>query len=104
MDFLMTYGWAILVVLIAIGMLAYFGILNPDKLVPVSTYCAEYCREIENFHGCETCKGVDEDTVFISCYKNIKDCYTDNANLSRCLDFTLYKNVTLTRVYLLSIK
>ncbi|MCF7865934.1 hypothetical protein K9L67_02665 [Candidatus Woesearchaeota archaeon] len=29
MEFLMTYGWAILVVLLAIGALAYFGLLNP---------------------------------------------------------------------------
>ncbi len=34
MEFLMTYGWAILVVLIAIGALAYFGILNPAKFLP----------------------------------------------------------------------
>ena len=34
MEFLMTYGWAILVVLAAIGALAYFGVLSPDKFMP----------------------------------------------------------------------
>jgi len=34
MEFLMTYGWAILVVLIVIGALAYFGVLDPSKLLP----------------------------------------------------------------------
>ncbi len=34
MEFLMTYGWAILVVLIAIGALAYFGVLNPSRFLP----------------------------------------------------------------------
>jgi hypothetical protein len=34
MEFLMTYGWAILVVLAAIGALAYFGVLSPDKFLP----------------------------------------------------------------------
>jgi hypothetical protein len=34
MEFLMTYGWAILVVLAAIAALAYFGVLSPDKFVP----------------------------------------------------------------------
>ena len=34
MEFLMTYGWAILVVLVAIGALAYFGLLNPDLFLP----------------------------------------------------------------------
>ncbi len=34
MEFLMTYGWAILVVLVVIGALAYFGVLSPDTLLP----------------------------------------------------------------------
>jgi YD repeat-containing protein len=32
----MTYGWAILVVLVAIGALAYFGVLNPGRFLPSS--------------------------------------------------------------------
>ncbi|MCB9359485.1 YpfN family protein [Candidatus Woesearchaeota archaeon] len=34
MEFLMTYGWALLVVLIAIAALAFFGLLNPSKFLP----------------------------------------------------------------------
>lgn len=34
LEFLMTYGWAILVVLAAIAALAYFGVLNPDRFLP----------------------------------------------------------------------
>ena len=34
LEFLMTYGWAILVVLAAIAALAYFGVLSPEKLLP----------------------------------------------------------------------
>ena len=33
MEFLMTYGWAILVVLAAIAALAYFGVLSPEKFL-----------------------------------------------------------------------
>lgn len=36
MEFLMTYGWAILVVLVAIGALAYFGVLSPGRFLPNS--------------------------------------------------------------------
>ena len=36
MEFLMTYGWALLVVLVAIGALAFFGVLNPGKFLPDS--------------------------------------------------------------------
>ncbi|MBI1935513.1 hypothetical protein HYS31_03655 [Candidatus Woesearchaeota archaeon] len=34
LEFIMTYGWAILVVLVAIGALSYFGVLSPDKFLP----------------------------------------------------------------------
>ena len=34
MEFLMTYGWAIIVVLIAIGTLSYFGVLDFAKILP----------------------------------------------------------------------
>ena len=34
MEFLMTYGWAIIVVLVVIAALAYFGVLSPAKLLP----------------------------------------------------------------------
>jgi hypothetical protein len=34
LEFMMTYGWAILVVLAAIGALSYFGVLNPARFTP----------------------------------------------------------------------
>ncbi|MBL7050930.1 LamG domain-containing protein [Candidatus Woesearchaeota archaeon] len=34
MEFLMTYGWAILVVIITITALGYFGVVNPGKFLP----------------------------------------------------------------------
>ena len=34
MEFLMTYGWAVLIVLAAIAALAYMGVLNPDRYLP----------------------------------------------------------------------
>ncbi|MBW2977943.1 hypothetical protein KY331_03800 [Candidatus Woesearchaeota archaeon] len=34
MEFIMTYGWAILVVLVAIAALAYFGVLSPAQFLP----------------------------------------------------------------------
>jgi hypothetical protein len=34
LEFLMTYGWAILIILIVIGALAYFGVLNPQRMLP----------------------------------------------------------------------
>jgi len=34
MEFLMTYGWAILAAVIVIGVLAYFGVFSPATYVP----------------------------------------------------------------------
>ena len=34
LEFMMTYGWAILTVLAAIGALAYFGVLSPSRFAP----------------------------------------------------------------------
>ena len=34
LEFLMTYGWAILVVLVAVGALSYFGVFNVDAFLP----------------------------------------------------------------------
>ena len=34
LEFLTTYGWAFLVILIMIATLAYFGILSPGKILP----------------------------------------------------------------------
>ena len=34
LEFLTTYGWAFLVILIMIGAVAYFGIFDPSKFLP----------------------------------------------------------------------
>lgn len=33
MEFLMTYGWAILAAIIAIGVLGYYGVFSPSKYI-----------------------------------------------------------------------
>jgi len=48
LEFLMTYGWAILVVMIVIGALSYFGVLSPTMLLPerctlpMGLYCKNF--------------------------------------------------------------
>jgi hypothetical protein len=34
MEFLLTYGWAILAALVVVGALVYFGVLSPQRLAP----------------------------------------------------------------------
>tara|TARA_Y100000310_G_scaffold217822_1_gene218937 strand:+ start:25918 stop:27036 length:1119 start_codon:yes stop_codon:yes gene_type:complete len=57
LEFLMTYGWVVMVVLVAIGALAYFGVLSPDLFV--SSKCF-----LESGLGCADFK-VDENSVTI---------------------------------------
>ena len=49
MEFLMTYGWAILVVLVAIAALAYFGVLDPNKFVGEAGKCTVGGGEFKEF-------------------------------------------------------
>lgn len=49
LEFLMTYGWAFMVILIMIGALAYFGVLSPAKFLP------DRCQ----FGSPVVCKGED---------------------------------------------
>jgi len=48
LEFLTTYGWAFLVILVMIGALAYFGVLNPKNVLPgrctfsPEIHCVEY--------------------------------------------------------------
>ena len=48
MEFLATYGWAILVVLCAIGVLLYFGVIDPDSF-KLETFDSEkhVCEELK---------------------------------------------------------
>lgn len=48
MEFLMTYGWAIIIVLAAIGALAYFGVLSPQKLLPDRTVFPAPLPNVDN--------------------------------------------------------
>jgi len=73
MEFLMTYGWAILVVLIAIGALAYFGVLKPEKFLPekcvISTGSGLFCDEFTSSSSADTVtlrmKNILTDSVWV---------------------------------------
>ncbi|MBU0629269.1 MAG: hypothetical protein KKC75_08845 [Nanoarchaeota archaeon] len=58
MEFLMTYGWAILVVIISIGALAYFGAISPQNFLPekcvISTGSGLFCKEFTSSSSADT--------------------------------------------------
>ena len=62
MEFLMNYGWAILIVLIAIGSLVYFGVLDSDRFSSPE----DFSQIIEISESCD----IGSDISKISCMKN----------------------------------
>ena len=64
MEFLMTYGWTILVVLLVAAALVYFDVLNPSKFLP------DMCN-VQGF-TCEDFR-VNTDTVTLYLTNNIGD-------------------------------
>ncbi len=66
MEFLMTYGWAILVVLAAIAALAYFGVLSPSNLLPERTIFKAPFGNTENAYIHKVGSNVRVDIPFIN--------------------------------------
>ena len=75
MEFLMTYGWALLVVLIAIAALAFFGVLNPSRFLPNS------CNLAPGF-GCVDFKADDSDDLVTIILQNGLGDTLNNVRLS----------------------
>ncbi len=57
MEFLMTYGWAILVVIAAIGALAYFDVFSADNLLPETTTFAAPLPNLDTAVATENADG-----------------------------------------------
>ncbi|RME32093.1 hypothetical protein D6789_00620, partial [Candidatus Woesearchaeota archaeon] len=54
MEYLVTYGWALLAIVAIIGALAWFGVINPSRLVP--SRCSiptEFSCEEYKFNGAD---------------------------------------------------
>jgi len=47
-EFMMTYGWAISVVLAACGALAYFGVFDSERFIPQNTETPEVIPIVES--------------------------------------------------------
>src|SRR4030042_3664559 len=92
MEFLMTYGWAILVVLAAIGALAYFGVLSPDRFMPSECMisggfsCVEYKMDgtLDQVRlYVQNNLGADADAVYVQLANNEGDtCASTTNNLT----------------------
>ena len=87
MEFLMTYGWAILVLMVAIGALAYFGVLNPSNLLTDEqndTNIIYPCiDELEQYENDTNSVCLTDSTVYTPRYKSCcTRCYQIISNAS----------------------
>ena len=80
MEFLMTYGWAILVVLAAIGALAYFGVLSPGQ------FAQERCTIGSNFDCTDNV--IEGDSTVRFAVTNLHQGAISNVNVSVAGDCT----------------
>lgn len=69
MEFLMTYGWAILVVLMAVGILTYLGLFDQDHLRAEQKINQDFCENFCKNKGfeCDEFNLMDEEII----------CFTD---------------------------
>ena len=77
MEFVMTYGWVILVLLAAIASLAYFGLLKPDMLLPES--CA-----FSSGIACTGFKLTSNSFVLMMTNMMSKDVYLNEIDIGGC--------------------
>lgn len=75
MEFLMTYGWAILAAIIAIGVLAYFGVFSPGKLVG-GTSAVNPPFAIDEFNIVNDGGGAGQDRVTLAVTQNLGESLT----------------------------
>ena len=68
----MTYGWALLVVLVAIGALAFFGVLNPSQFLPSTCtitpglHCDDFIVSEANGITVVIQNGLGEDITYVT--------------------------------------
>ncbi len=62
LEFLTTYGWAFLVILVMIGALAYFGVLDPTRFIPQRCQFGQelYCERFALIDDSVSASGNDE--------------------------------------------
>lgn len=92
LEFIMAYGWAILVVLIGVAALGYSGVLSPDKFLPSKCVlpsgiaCLDY--KVESYRVILVLQNALGETITI-------DNVTVSANEQQCSDnqrISLYNN------------
>ncbi|MDD9953829.1 MAG: hypothetical protein OXR66_05835 [Candidatus Woesearchaeota archaeon] len=79
LEFVTTYGWALLIILVMIGTISYFGVLKPSSLVPNSCTvgaelsCADYAMANDGTMSLQLKQGVGKSIYIQSMVCSYKD-------------------------------
>lgn len=63
MEFLMTYGWAILAAIIVIGVLASFGIFNQPLYHSPESFCGSHNLTFYEYYPTKICIFIENDSI-----------------------------------------
>ncbi len=91
MDFMMTYGWAIICAIIMIGVLAYFGVFSSDTFRTSNNY-----ENSDIFYCIEWDDWVTRDRLLMNCYdfdEENFECVWDISNQNRLLIWKPLENI-----------
>lgn len=107
LTFLLTYGWIILVVLVMIGALAYFGVISPDRFLPNQDKGNCQIVEYKAFMTPYTCNQMGQALLLdISLPKpkvmQNKICTNLNVttNITQDISYSSYNNVAVKEMFL----
>lgn len=78
MEFIFTYGWAILAAIIAIGVLAYFGVFSPQSYQPQKSTEETFCNSYNLIYDesiPNSCILIQNNTVYVIKIVYLNDSY-----------------------------
>lgn len=94
LEFLMNYGWAILVVLIVIGALSYFGVLSPDRFIEDKCFCSDvYMSYSAGF--------IEDNILYLECCEAEYSLNEERTRIERQITYSIFycaENKTLIPV------
>lgn len=86
LEYLVTYGWALAVIVVAVSVLSYFGFLNPNRYIPDSCEFGEQLKCLDQYIEAD---GAGSNGQIVIRFRNN---FEDSINITNAFQTT--KNIT----------
>lgn len=98
-EFLMLYGWVILLVAVIVGCVIYY--IPDNHYKNVVEMCRGECKDV-GFDTASDCDNTGDDIIAV-CKKKSSFCNNalEDVNITRCIDYIDYKNLTFEKTILI---